>query len=61
VSHPHEIVIRNLDDAFGARDMAVVQDLLADDVTWHAPGTAQHAGVRRGKPELFATMDVWAS
>jgi ketosteroid isomerase-like protein len=56
VSHPNETVIRNLYDAFAARDMAVVQDLLADDVTWHAPGTAQHAGVRHGKPELFATM-----
>ena len=36
--------------------MVVVNELLMDDVTWHAPGTAQHAGIRRGKAELFATM-----
>src|SRR4051795_9064175 len=56
MGHPNETVIRNLYAAFAARDMAVVQDLLADDVTWHAPGRAQHAGVRHGQPELFATM-----
>jgi ketosteroid isomerase-like protein len=36
--------------------MAAVDRLLADDVTWHAPGNAQHAGVRRGKAELYASM-----
>lgn len=56
MSHPNEIVIRKLYDAFATGDMAVVERSLADDVIWHAPGLAQHAGVRRGKAELFATM-----
>jgi ketosteroid isomerase-like protein len=54
--HPNETVIRNLYDAFATSNMVVVNELLMDDVTWHAPGTAQHAGIRRGKAELFATM-----
>ncbi len=56
MSHPNETAIRNLYDGFATGDMAVVDELLADDVTWHAPGTGQHAGIRRGKPELYATM-----
>jgi hypothetical protein len=54
--HANETVIRDLYDAFASGEMSVVDRLLADDVTWHAPGTAQHAGVRRGKAELLASM-----
>jgi uncharacterized protein len=56
MTHPNEDMIRALYDAFAAADMATVDRLLADDVTWYAPGTAQHAGIRRGKSELFASM-----
>ncbi len=56
MAHPNETVLRDLYDAFASGDMAVMDGLLADDVAWHAPGKAQHAGVRRGKPELFASM-----
>lgn len=56
MGHPNEVIIRGLYDAFQSGDMAAVDRLLADDVTWHAPGTAQHAGVRRGKAELYASM-----
>jgi hypothetical protein len=52
----NETVIRDLYDAFASRELSVVDKLLDDDVTWHAPGSAQHAGVRRGKAELFASM-----
>lgn len=56
MGHPNEVIIRGLYDAFQSGDMAAVDRLLSDDVTWHAPGTAQHAGVRRGKAELYASM-----
>jgi len=56
MSHPNETIIRSLYHAFGTGDMAAVDQLLADDVTWHAPGNAQHAGMRRGKAELYASM-----
>ena len=54
--HPNETLLRTLYDAFAAADMATVDRLLADDVTWYAPGTAQHAGTWHGKAELFASM-----
>ena len=54
--HANETVIRDLYDAFASSDMAVVDRLLADDVRWHAPGSAQHAGVRRDKLELYASI-----
>jgi ketosteroid isomerase-like protein len=54
--HANETVIRELYDAFASRKMPVVDELLADDITWHAPGKAHHAGVRRGKTELYAAM-----
>ena len=56
MAHPNEERIRSLYDAFATADMARVDSLLADNVTWHAPGTAQHAGIRRGKSEHFASM-----
>jgi ketosteroid isomerase-like protein len=54
--HHNEVVIRTLYDAFASADMPTVESVLADDVTWHAPGNAQHAGIRRGKAELYAAM-----
>ena len=57
MSHPNEAIIRSLYDAFQSVDMAAVDRLLADDVTWHTPGNAQHAGVRRGKAELYASWE----
>ena len=56
MTHPNEALVRELYDAFAGADMATIDRLLADDITWHAPGTAQHAGIRRGKGELFASM-----
>ena len=58
MSHPNEIILRKLYEAFANADMAAVDALLADGVTWHAPGSAQHAGTRRGKAALFASMGV---
>lgn len=56
MTHPNEVVVRNLYEAFASADMATVDKLIGDGVTWHAPGTAQHAGIRRGKAELYASM-----
>ena len=56
MNHPNEVIIKSLYDAFRTGDMSTADRLLADDVTWHAPGSAQHAGVRRGKGELYALM-----
>lgn len=60
MAHPNEDLVRQLYAAFASADMDTVDRLLSDDVTWHAPGTAQHAGLRRGKQELFASMGLLA-
>jgi uncharacterized protein len=54
--HANETVIRDLYEAFASGDMSLVDKLLDDDGTWHAPGSGQHAGHRRGKAELYASM-----
>lgn len=56
MTHRNEQTIRQLYAAFGTGDMATVDSILADGVTWRAPGTGQHAGIRRGKAELLASM-----
>ncbi len=56
MAHPNEVIVRRLYEAFAGADLATVDGILADAVTWHAPGTAQHAGVRRGKAELYASL-----
>jgi ketosteroid isomerase-like protein len=56
MTHANEDTVRDLYNAFATADMSTVDRLLADDVIWHAPGRAQHAGIRRGKAELYASM-----
>lgn len=56
MSHPNEDLIRRLYSAFAGQDMPVIDELLADDIVWHAPGRARNSGMRRGKPELFTMM-----
>jgi uncharacterized protein len=54
--HRNEQIVRRLFAAFETGDMTTVDALLADDIVWNAPGSGANAGVRRGKPELFAGM-----
>jgi ketosteroid isomerase-like protein len=54
--HENEALIRALYAAFEKQDMAAVDLILADDIEWRTPGTGPHAGVRKGKQELYAVM-----
>jgi uncharacterized protein len=54
MAHPNEDLIRRGYEAFGAQDMATLNELFADDVVWHSPGHNQLAGTFRGKEEVFA-------
>lgn len=54
--HPNEEIVRALFSAFEAQDGPAVNELLADDVIWNAPGTGANSGRRRGKQELFASV-----
>jgi len=53
MAHPNEELIRRGYEAFAAGDMAALNELLSDDIVWHAPGRNQLAGTLHGKDELF--------
>jgi ketosteroid isomerase-like protein len=56
MAHPNEDLIRKGYQAFGAQDMATLNELFADDIVWHAPGRNQLAGTFRGRDEVFGTF-----
>jgi hypothetical protein len=54
--HPNEEIVRRLFSAFASNDMTTIDELLADDVAWNAPGRGVNAGRREGKRKLFEGM-----
>jgi uncharacterized protein len=54
--HPNEEIVRRLFSAFASNDMTTIDELLADDVAWNAPGRGINAGRREGKRALFEGM-----
>jgi uncharacterized protein len=55
--HPNATVYRRTADAFRARDMEALRELIAEDVVWHVPGTGPLAGEIRGIEALFDWFD----
>ena len=47
--HANAALLRRLFDAFAERDVAVVGELLAEDVVWTVPGEMPVAGEHRGR------------
>jgi len=60
MTHPNEDLIRKGYAAFGAGDMATLNELFSDDIVWHAPGRNQLSGTFRGKEEVFANFQKLA-
>jgi uncharacterized protein len=56
MAHPNEDLVRKGYAAFLGGDMTTLNDLLADDVVWHAPGRNQLSGTYQGKDEVFASF-----
>jgi ketosteroid isomerase-like protein len=54
MAHPNEEIVRRGYEAFLSGDMAAMDELLADDIVWHAPGHNQMAGDFRGKEAVMA-------
>jgi ketosteroid isomerase-like protein len=54
--HPNEEIVRRLFSAFASNEMTTIDQLLADDVAWNAPGRGVNAGRREGKRALFEGM-----
>jgi uncharacterized protein len=51
--HPNVTRIRDGYAAFAKGDFAVLNDLFAEDVTWHEAGRSQIAGEYRGREAVF--------
>ena len=56
MAHPNEDLVRKGYAAFGAGDMATLNELFSDDIVWHAPGRNQLSGDFHGKDEVFASF-----
>lgn len=46
-------IVRRFYQAFVLGDMATVDSLMTDDVSFHVPGTGSNAGDFQGKPAVF--------
>jgi len=51
--HPNVELTRRGYDAFAKADLAALSELMADDVTWHAPGLGPLSGTYHGRDEVF--------
>jgi len=51
--HPNVTIIRRLNDGLSSRDTSALEQLVADDVVWHAIGLAEPM---RGKAGLRSAM-----
>lgn len=56
MAHPNEDLVREGFAAFGRGDMEKLDELFADDATWHAAGDNPLAGDFSGKQEVFSNF-----
>jgi len=54
MAHPNEDLVRRGYAAFSTGDMATLDELFADDITWHASGRSVVSGDFEGKEAVFA-------
>jgi ketosteroid isomerase-like protein len=54
--HPNATAYRRAADAFRARDLRAIEDLVDPDVVWHVPGRNRSAGDVRGRDALLAWL-----
>lgn len=51
--HPNAALLRKGYEAFASGDMATIDQLFADDIVWHVPGTGIMSGDYKGKEEVI--------
>lgn len=51
--HPNEELLRREYEAFERGDLRVLDEILADDVVYHLPGSNPFAGTYEGKDAVF--------
>ena len=52
-SHPHEQLARSLWHAVSSADLAALERLCTDDLTWHASGRGPRSGTIRGREAVL--------
>ena len=52
--HPNVELLRKGYDAYSSGDVAVLNELFADDVEWHIAGRSAIAGDYKGRDQVFA-------
>ena len=55
--HPNVARCRRAYELFSAGDANSVRELLAEDITWHAPGGGKFAGPKHGRDEVFEFLE----
>lgn len=56
MAHPHEELVREGFAAFRRGDMETLDQLFADEATWHAAGDNPLAGDFEGKQQIFSNF-----
>jgi ketosteroid isomerase-like protein len=56
MTHPNEDLVRRGYEAFGTGDIATLQELFADDIVWHFPGSSPVSGDFNGKAEVLGWL-----
>ena len=56
MAHPNEDLVRRGYAAFGTGDIGTLQELFADDIVWHFPGSSVVSGDFKGKAEVMGWL-----
>lgn len=56
--HPNANVLRGLLEAFATGDVAAEERAMAEDITWHAPGTNRFSGRLEGRGAVMERLDA---
>ena len=56
MAHPNADLVRRGFEAFGSGDMATLDQIIADDATWHAFGRTPLSGDFVGKEAIFGSF-----
>jgi len=59
MAHPNEELVRRGYDAFASGDMAVIDELFAEDIVWHFPGQSKLAGDHIGRDATLAVLGAY--
>lgn len=60
MSHPNETIINKFFVAYSKHDLAVIREVMSDDIKWFFPGKHPLSGTKTGITEVVAFFDLMA-